>query len=124
MTPPFHIGSLVESLRCRAREIWLIGSRANGTETTTSDWDLLVFGDEALLKELESRPEVGGADVLVVFDGDGFRSPWSRTDDGVMKTGTLSGWKWHFVSDAEATYEGTKWPNDWGSIKRARRLVP
>lgn len=123
ITLPTHIASLVDSLRSRAREVWLIGSRANGTETTTSDWDLLVFGNEALLTELESSREVDGADVLVVFDGTSFRSPWSRAADG-MKSGTLSGWKWQLVSDAEATYEGTKWPKDWGSTKRARRLVP
>lgn len=28
------------------REVWLIGSRANGTATDESDWDLLVFTDE------------------------------------------------------------------------------
>jgi hypothetical protein len=28
------------------REIWLFGSRANGTATEESDWDLLVFTDE------------------------------------------------------------------------------
>lgn len=28
------------------REVWLIGSRANGTATEESDWDLLVFTDE------------------------------------------------------------------------------
>jgi predicted nucleotidyltransferase len=41
------------------REVWLLGSRANGTATEASDWDYLVFLDDdrifnALCRDLRS----------------------------------------------------------------------
>jgi hypothetical protein len=40
----------------------------------------------------EQAPE--NADVLVVYDGNAFRSPWRRVrvNDGAVKPGSLAGW--------------------------------
>ena len=124
VTLPSHIQSFVSLLSGKVREVWLIGSRANGTQTSESDWDLLIFANESLLMELESWPEVENVDVLVVYDGNAFRSPWIAAADGSLKSGTLSAWHWEIKVDGEAAYEGTKWPNDWGSTKKAKRLFP
>ncbi|WP_366919555.1 nucleotidyltransferase domain-containing protein [Hydrocarboniphaga sp.] len=42
---PPHVASLIETLKRNEMvfEIWLIGSRVNGTEKPSSDWDVLVM---------------------------------------------------------------------------------
>jgi predicted nucleotidyltransferase len=119
---PERIASFVRSLHEAGRTVWLIGSRANGTGNPDSDWDLLVFGDEGLVKELSSCEPVEGVDLFVVYDGNNFRSPWNHTADWAVRVGSLSGWAWRELSSNEATYNVTMWPNDWGSAKRASRL--
>lgn len=85
-------------------EIWLIGSRANGTVTKNSDWDFLVFGGAPLHKSLAAlgdlrRPDV---DLLVLEpDGDTFSTPWPAEES---KRGSLSDWRWQASGD-QATYE-------------------
>ena len=88
------------------RAVWLIGSRAIGTARDTSDWDLLVFGSRAVLRELRAnedfrRPEV---DLLVIYDSDNFERPWADTRGG----GSLSGWNWMPVSETKAAYRAAK----------------
>lgn len=75
-------------------------------------------------KRVEAAPSVVDADVLIVVDGDAFRSPWASADTGTTKSGSLINWNWRVLNNDAATYEGTKWPNDWGSLMRAIRLVP
>lgn len=101
-----------------------MGSRANGNARADSDWDILIFGDRALLDALKNEEPVEETDVLVVHDGDAFESPWKKTEEGVLKSGSLSGWEWQRKSEREATYSGTKWPHDWGSLKKATRIAP
>ncbi len=115
--------------------IWLVGSRANGTATETSDWDFIVFGSTKILENLKDdeilhRPDV---DFLVVLDdGNSFERPWGR-----RKRGSLASWKWVKNNDSSATYVGTKWfpdqeqvakgrdMGDWRSFKlRATRIWP
>ena len=121
---PPDVQVLVQGLIAAGYPVWLFGSRANGTSTSASDWDLLVFGNEQLLNELvEARP-IENVDLMVVYDGDAFKSPWSRDAEGAVKSGSLSTWSWSETSSVEATYSGTKWPDDWGSSKTAKRLLP
>ena len=89
-------------------EIWLIGSRAAGTQRDDSDWDYLVFGDERILRSLTRRKrfKVPGVDILIVYDGKHFKKPW--VDNGRRKHGSLSCWCWRTVSPTEARYRGTK----------------
>jgi len=106
-------------------EVWLIGSRANQSAKATSDWDLLVFGSLTLLNALAKEAPILGLDLLVVFDGEEFRSPWPRQEDGHYKTGRLERWQWAKLSEDAATYEGTKWPDDGPpevAMKRAIRI--
>jgi hypothetical protein len=121
---PAPIRAFVSDLANSGFSVWLIGSQANGTSNEASDWDLLVFGNERLLECLAVQEPIENIDLLVVYDGDAFCSPWNQTMEGFTKWGSLSGWKWREVSDAEATYSGTKWPHDWGSPKQAKKLAP
>ena len=119
---PAHIQSFVADLLGRGFAVWLIGSQANPTGKPPSDWDFMVFGNEALLDELSSQQPIPDVDLLIVFDGDAFKSPWPRASDSDIKSGSLTNWKWQHISAESSSYKGTKWPHDWGSTKRAIRL--
>lgn len=116
------IQPLVHDLLVCGNEVWLIGSRANGYSKHTSDWDFIVFGDDSLLQKLSELPAPERVDLLVVTDGQNFRSPWPRILDGVYKQGELAKWKWSRKSASAATYESTKWPDDWGTERTALRV--
>jgi hypothetical protein len=119
---PPAIQQFVSSVAARGHAVWLIGSQVNRRGATPSDWDLLIFGDEALLQELSSMEVVSGCDPMVVYDGDRFRKPWSERDSHA-DSGRLTNWAWKENSERTATYKGTKWPNDWGEQKQAIRVA-
>ena len=104
------------------REIWLIGSRANGTATDRSDWDFLVFADRHAYTALARMPHLNEPDVdlMVLWDRDNFVKPWPEGDR--EKGGSLTGWKWERHSDAWATYMERKWA-DGGAISRTAHAV-
>jgi predicted nucleotidyltransferase len=86
--------------------IWLIGSRANGTATESSDWDFVAFGTEATLDFLREatllhREKI---DFLVVTNGEDFRAAWGEVD----KSGSLSEWKWEVLSEGKSEYMQSK----------------
>ncbi len=93
------------------REVWLLGSRANGTATEVSDWDYLVFlGDDRIFNALcqDRRFKRSGIDLLVIGSlGDIASCPWTE-DDGYTKTLGLgdkpNGIRWRLVSATEACY--------------------
>ena len=95
-------------------EVWLFGSRANGSTGLESDWDYMVFADDATYTALcsDSRFHRDGIDPMIVTDGDHFAAPW--TDHSRLKSGRLAkvggGWCWHRVSPTKATYRATKPP--------------
>ena len=109
------------------REIWLFGSRASENPRSTSDWDLLVFADNAtlqLMKE-DSRLQSSTYDLFVVYDEDSFVQPWGETP----KAGSLSGWEWAQKSPHEAEYKAThpsKDPNKAADVSKGKacRLWP
>ncbi len=86
--------------------IWLLGSRADGTERPESDWDLLVFADQDSFTAM--RDDVGlhaaGIDLLVVTDGDRFEQPWIDEGHSIPKGGYLDNWRWTENSRTGATY--------------------
>lgn len=92
------------------REIWLIGSRANGQARPKSDWNLFVFADEDTFKQLGRNLQFRRADVQlwVVRDSDEFCEPWGDNP----KQGYLSEWEWVKISDREAQYCGIKWAQE------------
>ena len=92
------------------REIWLIGSRANGTAQDNSDWDFLVFGNSAALDKLKSMIEYNREyiDFLVVYNGDDFIEPWGESP----KSGSLKKWEWKRTSDYSAEYKQIKFIPD------------
>ena len=101
--------------------VWLIGSRANGTEKETSDWDLLVFGDVATLECLKARPNLhrGNVDCLALVDGE-FRNAW-----GQRKSLTLKELNWE-EAESHALYTEHKWSDGEGStgvVSRRMRAV-
>jgi hypothetical protein len=102
-----YVTALVSACPC-IRQVWLMGSRANGTARPNSDWDYLIFGDDTILNALRTdrklhRPDV---DLLVVYDADNFVEPWGTEER--EKRGSLSGWQWHYLSEHEAEYRATK----------------
>jgi len=105
-----EIQALVRSLRAKGAEVWLIGSRANPHPEPPNDWDFLAFGSAQLLKELSEEPAVAGVDLMIVHDGERFRSPWPRPD-GLVKWGELASWQWQRLNQSTAQYRGTKGPN-------------
>jgi hypothetical protein len=121
-----YVGKLAVSYPAIA-EVWLIGSRADGSAQNTSDWDYLVIADQGTLESLSAKPEFNDpeVDVLVVYDGDNFRKPW--LDGDREKHGSLTGWDWNRTSETEARYRATK-PrsnddfNSWVSQGRAVRV--
>lgn len=118
-----ELSNSVQPLVCRlldeGLETWLIGSRANGVAKVTSDWDFIVFGSEDLIERLSHEPTPENIDLLIVFDGNNFRSPWPRASDGIFKGGDLARWKWKRESRSTASYESTKLPDDWGTPRKA-----
>jgi hypothetical protein len=69
------------------REVWLFGSRANGTAHAGSDWDYLVFGgDDGLLNALcqdvcFKRPKI---DLFIVATPTKAMKPWNGGDCKVL----------------------------------------
>lgn len=87
--------------------IWLIGSRANGRATHSSDTDLLVFADNAYLDSIRATMDAPcQADVLVDVDGINFQDPWK------CKRGSLVAWSWSLASESRANYVGRKFVPD------------
>ena len=100
------------------KAIWLIGSRADDSATSASDWDYIAVADEATLNALSqdnefNNPEI---DLLVVYDGNNFQKPWP--DGERVKKGSLKSWEWQSISENRATYKATK-KDDFWSCKRA-----
>ena len=62
------------------REVWLYGSRANGTERVDSDWDYLAYADKSTLDRLalDVRFDREDVDLMIVVDGNRFLKPWLR----------------------------------------------
>jgi predicted nucleotidyltransferase len=113
--------------------IWLFGSRANGDHNQNSDWDLFVFVNDRVLDllkadtELKNESEKNNIDLLVVFDGDEFKSPWKRPGEEInpYKKGCLAGvhnFDWKTISEVEANYTARK--NDEVQIRKAWRIWP
>ena len=86
--------------------VWLIGSRANGTERPDSDWDFLVFGNDGTLDCLAQAGELYREDVdcFVVNHGDAFANAWGAR----AKSGSLTSWEWKPISSVEAQYTEAK----------------
>lgn len=81
------------------REVWLFGSRANGTEHANSDWDYLVFGDDdrllnVLCQDLSfNRPDI---DLFIVATPTKAMKPWNDGDHKVLKLDDEPGsMAWH-----------------------------
>lgn len=87
--------------------VWLIGSRAKGTVTASSDYDFVAFGTEATLAFLREAKSLHreNTDFLVVTNGEDFQSAWGAVDKG----GFLSKWEWKEVSEDHAEYMQSKW---------------
>ena len=91
--------------------IWLIGSRANGTQRANSDWDLLVFAATGGLECLATHSEHHRDDVdCLVQTGPTFKRAW-----GEAKSLSLPELKWQDLSPSLAAYIGKKWSDREGS---------
>jgi predicted nucleotidyltransferase len=111
------------------KQVWLIGSRADGSAKSSSDWDYVVIADLNTLNGLSTTLRFNDPciDLLVVYDGDQFRKPW--LDAEREKHGSLTGWEWREITEREATYRATKPRDDddfysWIKQARATRVYP
>lgn len=89
--------------------VWLIGSRSNGCDKPTSDWDFLVFSDDSIFEQVKDCvtfhwPNV---DLLLVEEDGEFSKPF-----GKAKSGSLSKREWQQLSEQRAEYTGCKWIAD------------
>lgn len=93
------------------REVWLIGSRANGTATDESDWDLLVFMDE------DPRP-VAARQLKIKIDILRVGPSGQVLLEGKPKefTFNFADFSWSLVSEECASYVGKK-PNDYVDLQ-------
>jgi Polymerase beta, Nucleotidyltransferase len=108
------------------KQVWLIGSRADGSARPSSDWDYVVMADHSTLDALSAAPRFNdpAVDLLVVCDGDHFRKPWPDGDR--EKHGSLTGWDWQETSESKATYKATKPRDDddfYSWIKQGRTAL-
>ena len=101
------LDSAVQELaRLGATEVWLIGSRANGTARDDSDWDLLVVGKTKLRRRLAAYDPWTGFDVLVRArwkNGVVFVSPW-KNEGRKRKAITAKSLRWRATSESSAEY--------------------
>ena len=61
MSSEFDVQAYVNKIATAHRnvaEVWLLGSRANGTAIASSDWDLFAFADEATFDALVKNHEL------------------------------------------------------------------
>ena len=94
------------------REIWLFGSRANGTATEESDWDYMVLGDDAgAMNALHHDVQFNEAGIDLMFVGPGIdieaMKPWPEPDRYWKKLGlgtAPGGINWRIISETEAQY--------------------
>jgi len=113
MKLPEHIEEYLVGLTINSQDttsIWLFGSQVNGGARADSDWDILIFGNDRFLNHLKQHGPQPPSDVsiMIVYNGNNFKSPWPRKKDGVYERGSLSEWKWSYQSEGEAKYEGCK----------------
>lgn len=96
------------------RQIWLIGSRANGREHADSDWDFIVFSDPQVFQEITNNCSLhaSNVDLLLVGPDKTFQRPW-----GDLKNGSLESWEWKQVAPTKSIYIGTKWIPDQEAIE-------
>ncbi len=87
------------------------------------------MADQSTLDALSAAPRFNdpAVDLLVVYDGNQFRKPWSDGDR--QKHGSLKGWAWKEISEVEATYRATKLRDDdesnvWIRMATAVRVYP
>ena len=105
------------------KEIWLLGSRANGEGRENSDWDLLVFGTEETLEVLNRTPSLHRADVdCLVATNEQFVNAWGEK----LKSGSMPAWECQRLNDFFAEYTEHKWKDavdGAGVISRRRKAV-
>jgi predicted nucleotidyltransferase len=98
------VQAVVETLGSDAREVWLIGSRANRSERDESDWDFVVFTSQSGIEKLEANEELRSREFdLLARTGDGdWISPWKSEGKWILRDFL----KWRRTSERTATYLG------------------
>ena len=121
-TPTSQFLAQVAAISPGLKSIWLVGSRANGTTTSESDWDFIAFGTNETLEFLQNATALHRTrtDFLVVTNDEDFRAAWGEPD----KTGSLSEWHWKELNSTEAEYMQSKWidQEDGAGVKVSRAI--
>ena len=92
--------------------VWLIGSRANQSSTSESDWDLLVFSSVGP----EFRPSARRSNVDVIRVGPTRRFLLEGGPDAF--TYSFEDWLWAPLNEISATYVGRKYCDYDGMTER------
>lgn len=123
---PFDVAEYANVLATECpgvNEIFLLGSRANGTARDDSDWDLFVFGDRNSLELLRNATHLHRPDVdCLVVTNEEFENAWGQE----LKTGSLPAWKWERLNVIFAEYTENKWSeseNGGDVVSRRRRAI-
>lgn len=93
------VGELAESL-------WLFGSRANGTNRTDSDWDLLLFSNDDGFQKINQAKSLRRENIdLLVAVNENWLSPWAddKTKQKELSAAVLN---WEIVGIGRACYLG------------------
>ena len=123
MKDPFDVLEFARSIARDApgvKEIWLLGSRANGTAREDSDWDLLILGTDETLTTLRRTPSFHRDDVdALVAANNEFVNAWGEK----VKSGSMAGWEWVRLNDFFAEYLENKWEGagDGARVRSRRR---
>jgi len=103
--PRFVINVLNEVMAERVTQsIWFIGSRANGCEKSDSDWDFIVFINNAIQ---ERSVRHGKVDIIQVSPDGRYLLEGQEMD----MIGKFSTWKWLEIEPELARYTVRKVPN-------------
>lgn len=109
-----YIRKLIAAYPC-ITEIWLLGSRANGTARPDSDWDYFARADDARILNALCRDKSFNDPTIDLFVGtpgaDEIIHPWPDAEGQYKKLGLGSapgGIDWQVQSSTQAQYRATK----------------
>ncbi len=100
---PNYVQNIITELKNKKtiNSIWLIGSRANGTENESSDWDLLVF---SVAEPIITKARHKNVDVIILGPSGNYLLEGKKAE---LKN-SFKNWYWSESENNEATYVGNK----------------
>jgi hypothetical protein len=100
---PPYVNRVIDDLKNEEpiESIWLVGSRANGKEKESSDWDILAFSGN---KPCVTKQHHKNIDIIIV----GPSKKILLEGQSIESMNSFSSWSWPEKHDRTATYVGRK----------------